>query len=235
MKYVLFDLDCTLYYLDEEHFLPVYFDAIGKKAISIGYSYETIVKAMYYGSMNMAKSDGVKTNEQLFWEAFENVTGPLPKEDRAKFDSYYDKEFDELKYMSKRVEGINGYIKTLKDKGYVLAVVTNPILPMIAQDVRMNWAGIHTDDFAHITCYEKYHYAKPDPRVYLEVVKNLNAKPEDCLMVGNDVFGDILAAKKAGLDVFLLNTYISNRNNEDISSIPQGDFNDLLKYIDSLK
>ena len=112
MKYILFDLDCTLYYLDEEHFLPVYFDAIGKKAITIGYDYKVATRAMYEGSVNMGNSDGEKTNEQLFWEAFEKVTGPLPKEDRAKFDSYYDAEFDQLKYMSKRVEGINDVIKS---------------------------------------------------------------------------------------------------------------------------
>lgn len=235
MKYILFDLDSTLYYLDEENFLPVYFDAIGKKAISIGYTYETAVHAMYNGSVNMSNSDGVKTNEQLFWEAFEKVTGPLPKEDRAKFDSYYDEEFDQLKYMSKRVEGINDIIKSLKDKGYLLIVATNPVLPMVAQLTRMNWAGLNPKDFDLITCYEEFHYCKPDPRFYLEVASRFNAKPEDCLMVGNDVMGDILAAKEAGLKVFLIKAFVSNRNNDDISNIPQGDFKDLLKYIDSSK
>ena len=94
MKYILFDLDSTLYYLDEKNFLPIYFDAIGKMAIEIGYDYEVACHAMYDGSINMSNSDGVKTNEQLFWEAFEKITGPLPKEDRNKFDSYYDTDFD---------------------------------------------------------------------------------------------------------------------------------------------
>ena len=235
MKYILFDLDCTLYFLDEKNFLPVYFDAIGKKAISIGYDYKMATRAMYEGSVNMSNSDGEKTNEQLFWEAFEKVTGPLPKEDRAKFDSYYDSDFDKLKYMSKRVAGINEVIKSLKEKGYILIVATNPVLPMVAQRTRMNWAGLDPKDFALITCYEEFHYSKPDPRFYLEVANRFNAKVEDCLMVGNDVMGDILAAKEAGLEVFLIKNFVFNRNNDDISDIPQGDYNDLLKYIDSLK
>ena len=235
MKYILFDLDCTLYYLDEKNFLPAYFDAIGKKAVEIGYDYEVTCHAMYDGSINMGNSDGKKTNEQLFWEAFEKITGPLPKEDRAKFDSYYDAEFDQLKYMSKRVEGINDVIKSLKDKGYTLIVATNPVLPMVAQLTRMNWAGLDPKDFALITCYEEFHYSKPNPKFYLEVANKFNAKPEDCLMVGNDVRGDILAAKEAGLEVFLIKSFVFNRNNDDISNIPQGDFADLLKYIDSLK
>ena len=235
MKYILFDLDSTLYYLDEKNFLPTYFDAIGKKAVSIGYDYKVAMHAMYDGSVNMSNSDGVKTNEQLFWEAFEKVTGPLPEEDRAEFDSYYDSDFDKLKYMSKPVEGINDIIKTLKDKGYVLVVATNPVLPMTAQLTRMNWATLNPKDFAMITSFETFHYSKPDPRFYLEVANKFNAQPEDCLMVGNDVGGDILAAQKAGLKVFLINTYATNRSNDDISNIPQGDFKDLLKYIDSLK
>ena len=235
MKYIFFDLDCTLYYLDEKNFVPVYFDAIGKKAVEIGYDYETILHAMYDGSVNISNSDGIKTNEQLFWEAFEKITGPLSKEDRAKFDSYYDEKFDALKYMSKRVDGINEVIKSLKEKGYVLVVATNPVLPMIAQSIRMNWAGLNKNDFALITSYEEFHFSKPDPRFYLELVNRFNTKSEDCLMVGNDVRGDIIAAKEAGLHVFLINAYASNHYKDDVSNIPQGDFADLLKYIDSLK
>ena len=235
MKYILFDLDSTLYYLDEKNFLPIYFDAIGKKAVEIGYDYEVACHAMYDGSINMSNSDGVKTNEQLFWEAFEKITGPLPKEDREKFDSYYDTDFDKLKVLSKPIPGVKEIIKSLKEKGYVLVVATNPVLPMVAQLTRMNWAGLDPNDFAFITSYETFHYSKPDPRFYLEAAKRLNAKPEDCLMVGNDVRGDILAAKEAGLNVYLINLYASNHYKDDTSNIPQGDFNDLLKYIDSLK
>ena len=235
MKYILFDLDSTLYYLDERNFLPVYFDAIGKKAVEIGYEYEVACHAMYDGSVNMSNSDGVKTNEQLFWEAFEKITGPLPKEDREKFDSYYDTDFDKLKTLSKQIPGVKEIIKSLKEKGYVLVVATNPVLPMVAQLTRMNWAGLDPKDFAFITSYESFHYSKPDPRFYLEAAKRLGAKPEDCLMVGNDVRGDILAAKEAGLKVFLITDYMSNHYKDDASQIPQGHFEDLVKYIESLK
>ena len=132
----------TLYYLDERNFLPAYFDAIGKKAVQIGYDYEVACHAMYDGSINMSNSDGEKTNEQLFWEAFEKITGPLPKEDRNKFDSYYDTDFDKLKVLSKPIPGVKEIVKSLKEKGYVLVVATNPVLPMVAQLTRMNWAGL---------------------------------------------------------------------------------------------
>ena len=43
------------------------------------------------------------------------------------------------------------------------------------------------------------------------------------------------AAEKAGIKVFLLPKYLVNRQNVDISSYPQGDFDDLLNYIDKLQ
>lgn len=235
MKYIFFDLDCTLYYLDEENFLPVYFDAIGKWAVSIGFDYKTSLKAMYEGSINMSNSDGVNTNDKFFWDAFTKVMGPLTKEKRAKLDAFYEKEFDKLGYLSKPVDGVNDVIKTLKDKGYTLIVNTNPILPMEAQLVRMKWGKLNPNDFAYITAYDTCHFAKPDPRLYKELADKFNADPKDCLMVGNDVKGDIIAAKKAGFNVFLITNFVSNRDNDDISNIPQGDFNVLLKYIDSTK
>jgi HAD superfamily hydrolase (TIGR01662 family) len=160
--------------------------------------------------------------------------GPLTKEKRAKLDAFYEKEFDKLGFLSKPVEGVNDVIKALKDKGYTLIVNTNPILPMEAQLVRMKWGKLNSNDFAYITAYDTCHFAKPDPRLYKELADKFNADPKDCLMVGNDVKGDIIAAKKAGFNVFLITNYIFNRDNDDISNIPQGSFEDLLKYIESL-
>ena len=235
IKIVLFDLDSTLYYLDEENFLPVYFDGVGKKATESGLDYKQAVKALYHGSINMNNSDGVRTNEQLFWDAFYKDIGILSKEKREALDSYYEKEFKELKYLSKPIEQSIKTIKYLKEQGYRLVVATNPVLPMSAQLTRLSWAGLVPDDFLFITSYETFHYSKPDPRFYLEVIDRLSATASECLMVGNDVKGDILAAQEAGLKTFIITRQLSNRDNNDISQIPQGDFVDLLKYIDSLK
>ena len=148
--------------------------------------------------------------------------------------AFYDHEFDKLGYLSKPVEGVNEVIKTLKDDGYILIVNTNPILPIEAQLVRMKWGKLNPNDYAFITAYDKCHYCKPDPRLYKELANIFNAEPKDCLMVGNDVMGDILAAKKAGFNVFLITNFIFNRNNDDISQLPKGSFKDLLKYIKTI-
>ena len=42
-----------------------------------------------------------------------------------------------------------------------------------------------------------------------------------------------LAGLKAGMKVFLITDYLENKNNIDISNIPNGNFNDLMDYINS--
>ena len=64
-------------------------------------------------------------------------------------------------------------------------------------------------------------------------LKELGLRPEECLMVGNDAKEDTCAAE-IGIRVFLLPKWLVNRDNLDISSYPQGNFDDLLRYIDSL-
>lgn len=235
MKYILLDLDATLYHLDEEKFLNAYFEAIGKKAVQLGFDFETAVKALYYGSQAMSKGDGSLTNEQLFWGAFEKIMGKLPKEKREAFDAYYENEFNDLKVFSKPVEEAKQAVKKLKERGYTLVIATNPVLPVIAQDQRIKWAELDKEDFALVTSFEDFHFSKPSPAFYKEVVEKLDAKPEECIMVGNDARGDILAAQEAGLKAFLITRQLSNHYNDDISQIPQGDFIDLLDYIYSLK
>lgn len=73
---------------------------------------------------------------------------------------------------------------------------------------------------------------KPNPDYYREILRYLGCRAEDCLMVGNDVEEDMMAAQAAGLSVFLLTDCLLNRKEKDISSYPQGDFDALLAFVE---
>ena len=55
---------------------------------------------------------------------------------------------------------------------------------------RIRWAGIDAEDFEVITTYETYHYCKPNPKYFQEVMEEFGLNPKECLMVGNDVQED---------------------------------------------
>ena len=66
------------------------------------------------------------------------------------------------------------------------------------------------------------------------VLENNGAKPEECLMVGNDAAED-MAAREVGMDVFLLTDCLINAKNRDLNAYPRGDFAALNAYIDALQ
>ena len=71
---------------------------------------------------------------------------------------------------------------------------------------------------------------KSNPSYYLEITSRLNVAPEECLMVGNDVTED-MAAKSAGMEVFLLTDCLINREGKDIAQYRHGDFDRLLGFL----
>ena len=62
---------------------------------------------------------------------------------------------------------------------------------------------LEPEDFEIFTTYENYHFCKPNLNYYKEVVEKLGVKPEECLMVGNDV-GEDMVTEELGMKVFLM-------------------------------
>ena len=77
------------------------------------------------------------------------------------------------------------------------------------------------------------HHCKPSKGYFLEIAEVMGVKPEECLMVGNDVSDD-MPARTAGMQVFLLDdTLLLNPQNEDLSVYPRGGFDELMRYIEA--
>ena len=89
------------------------------------------------------------------------------------------------------------------------------------------------EDFEIFTTYENYHFCKPNLNYYREVVERLGVKPEECLMVGNDV-GEDMVTEELGMKVFLMPADLINKVGKDISKYPQGNFEDLLVFIQEM-
>lgn len=115
--------------------------------------------------------------------------------------------------------------------GLKTALAANPIFPETATVSRMEWAGLEPSDFELYTTYENIGYCKPNPDYYREIINRLDAKPEETLMVGNDVEEDMEAGLSAGLKVFLLTDCLINRERRDINQYPRGSFEQLMEYL----
>ena len=233
IKMVLFDLDGTLLPMDMDTFIKAYFSGIAKKLHPYGYEPEKLIKAIWDGTYKMIKNDGTRTNEEAFWEYFATVFGNDARKDEPKFESYYIENFDNVKNVCGFNPKASEVIKLIKDLGLRVALATNPIFPSIATEKRISWAGLSYNDFELFTTYENCRYCKPNLNYYLDILDKLEVKAEECLMVGNDVDDDMITTK-LGMKVFLLTDCLINNNNKDISFYPNGNFDDLIKYIRSI-
>lgn len=233
IKAVLFDLDGTLLPMDQDTFIKAYLGGMAKKLAPHGYNPDALVKAVYAGMKAMTTNDGSCTNEIAFWNAFTGILGEKVRDDMPIFDEFYRNEFQDVKNICGFLPDAVKTVRKLKEMGYRVALATTPMFPSIATESRIRWAGLELDDFEFFTTYENYHYCKPNLNYYREVVEKLGVAPEECLMVGNDV-GEDMVTEELGMKVFLMPADLINKVGKDITVYPQGDFADLLAYIDTL-
>ena len=114
-----------------------------------------------------------------------------------------------------------------------MVLATNPLFPSIATENRIRWAGLQPEDFEYFTTFESSHYCKPNLDYYREILDRLSLKPEECLMVGNDVSEDMVT-EQLGMKTFLLTECLINKENKDISQYPNGGFTQLHTYLKEL-
>lgn len=229
----LFDLDGTLLPMDQELFIKAYMGGLAAKMAPHGYDPKLLVRSIWQGTEAMAQNDGSKTNEEVFWETFASVYGRDTRVDEPIFREFYDVEFQNVQKSCGFDLRAKAVIDTLKRKGIRIALATNPLFPAAATHSRTRWAGLQPEDFELITTYETSRHCKPNPDYYRDILEILKVSPEECVMVGNDVEEDMIAAE-LGMQVFLLTDCLISRHGTDISRYRHGSFDELLAFIGGL-
>ncbi len=231
-KAILMDLDGTLLPMDAEEFTRFYFPALCKKMGPFGYEPKALVAAIWSGVKEIIKSDGASTGEERFWKEFARIFGNKVYADKLQVDGFYTNEFN----MAKAICGENPLARPLVElahkKAPIVILATNPIFPYPGQLTRLSWLGLGEKDFSFITSYENSIFAKPDPRYFRELLNRFDLRPEDCVMLGNDVEEDIRAAQAVGIRTFL----ITDCQIGDASTVTteQGSFAEALTWLEQL-
>ena len=230
MEAVLFDLDGTLLPMDQDNFVQGYFGLLCRKMAPYGFRPKALVDAIWSGTARMVANDGRESNETVFWKRFGELCGEEALSHRDVVEEFYREEFEGGRAFCGHNPKAAETVRAIRDLGYRVALATNPIFPRVATEKRIRWAGLEPEDFELITTYENIGCSKPNPAYYVEVLRRMDLKPEDCMMVGNDVEEDMVA-RDLGLDVFLLTDCMINSKGKDISVYPQGSFDALLTYV----
>ena len=230
---ILFDLDGTLLPMDQDEFVRAYFKLLAKKLAGHGYDPQALLGNIWKGVEAMVKNTGEVNNEEAFWRTFDAIYGEDVRNDIPLFEEYYRNEFQQVQPVCGFNPQAAEVIRYVKEKGLRTVLATNPLFPVVATASRIRWAGLKKEDFELVTTYENSRHCKPNPDYYKDIIEEIGVKPEECLMVGNDVKEDMIA-ESLGMKVFLLTDCLINKEQKDISIYPNGDFKALLAYIDTL-
>ena len=229
-KTVLFDLDGTLLPMDQEQFIAAYFGLLAKKLAPHGYDPEKLIKAIWAGTGAMVKNGGGKSNEAVFWDCFAAMMGEHTRADESIFEEYYRNEFQQVRSVCGFVPAAAETVRLCHELGADTVLATNPIFPSIATESRMRWAGLTPEDFRYYTVYSNSSFCKPNPDYYREILRKLELRAEDCLMVGNDADEDGAAAELS-IPVFLLTDCLINKSGRDLAAFPHGGFEKLHTWL----
>ncbi|KUO77200.1 MAG: hydrolase [Clostridia bacterium BRH_c25] len=232
MNTILFDLDGTLLPLDMQKFTEIYFHEMGCMFKDL-MEPKLLVKLVWTATREMVGNTEYKTNEEVFMTKFSELVGGDISKYRERFDDFYDTLFHKTREAVQRQSLIKESIAILKEKNYKLVVATNPMFPRKAIHHRLEWAGLDLKDFIYITSYEDNHYCKPQLHFYKEILDIIGKKPEQCMMVGNDVQEDLIALK-LGVKTFLVRNHMIHRTQEAIDSTYEGDYEDFYRFIKDL-
>ncbi len=210
LEYVMFDLDGTLLPMDQEEFVRYYMPRLAKRFVKYGIEMKSLIGIIWKGVEAMVRNDGSRSNEEAFWSCFEELTGIAPSKVEETTMDFYRNEFNDAIAATQPNPLANEIIQFLKNKGIKVYLATNPIFPRVATMNRIRWAGLQAEDFEEITTYENYHYCKPNPKYFSELMERYGLDPEKGLMVGNDVLED-LTIRSLGVKTFLLTDTLENK------------------------
>lgn len=201
---LLLDLDDTLLDTNLAAFMPAYFQALARH-LARQAAPDVLLPALITGMNLMNESeDPTQTLEEIFDADFYPRLG-LSKADLVPvLEEFYAGVFPELgRHTQPRPEAVP-FVEWALDRGYRIAIATDPLLPLKATHHRLRWAGFDPQRFELVSSFEHFHFTKTHPAYYAEVLGRLGWPETPVLMVGNDMERDLLPAHRLGLKTFFI-------------------------------
>ena len=201
---LLFDLDGTLLDTNLETFVPAYFQKLAAH-LSTRIPPEALVKYLMIGTRAMmANEDPTCTLSEVFDRNFYPFLGVTKEELQTDVEAFYDNAFPSLREVARPIKGVVDLIDWAFSAGHRVVIATSPLFPRKAVYHRLRWAGLPPEKypFQLISSYEHFHFLKPFPAYFAEVLGRLGWPEGPVVMVGNDVEQDLIPAAALGLATY---------------------------------
>lgn len=232
---LLLDLDDTL--LDNEigEFLPVYLKKLGDHLASHAPP-DKLVPALLAATQAMIQNNRPdRTLKEVFDARFYPSLDIDEEAIRADIDDFYANVFPNLRCLTEPKPEAIDLVQYAFDCGYQVVVATNPLFPRSAIFQRLKWADLSPEDypFKLIASYETFHFAKPNPAFFGEILARLGWPTGPVIMVGDDLENDIRASRRLGLAAFWLTQTGQTPKKGHISPTASGSLADVISWLEA--
>ena len=231
IKAVLFDLDGTLLRAQMREFIPRYIRGLAAYCADVveprkfEKTFFRIIRELIH-----TQGDGLSTNEERVYARLERDLALPESKMRESLAHFGTNDLIELQNLIRPIPLAKQIVKDCHEKGVPLVLATNPVFPMFMIRARMQWAELEEDFFSFITSYENSYFCKPQSGYFEGVAAQLGIAAENCLMVGNDSSHD-LAAVAVGMQTYLVDTWLIEREDSDWPCENRGDHSSLQKFL----
>jgi FMN phosphatase YigB (HAD superfamily) len=193
---LLFDLDGTLLDTNMDTFVPAYFQALSKHLNHL-IAPEVMLGALIHSTTLMYNStDPAHTLQEVFEADFYSKLGIVKEELLEIIDDFYDHVFPSIRDVTTQRPDAAPLISWAFERGYRVAIATDPLFPRKATYHRLRWAGLNPEQFELVSTFESFHFTKTHSAYYAEVLGQLGWPDGPVLMVGNDIQRDLVPANK---------------------------------------
>jgi hypothetical protein len=98
---------------------------------------------------------------------------------------------------------------------------------------RLDWAGVPVEKYPYqlVTSFETFHFAKPNPAFYAEILAQLGWPERPALMIGNSLEDDILPASQIGIPGYFITGQPVSFPESIHPNSGQGPFEQVLSWI----
>ena len=231
---LLIDLDDTLLGNGMDTFIPAYLGALGRQLAPYT-NPNRLAPIMMSATENMFRNNRPdRTLKEAFDPDFYPALGITEEQVREPIDHFYSEIFPTLSDVTQPRPAAVQLIETATQRGWQIAIATNPLFPLSAIVHRLAWAGIPTEKypFAIVPSYETFHFAKPNPAYFAELLGRFGWPNGPIVMVGNDPDHDIHAAQLMGFPTFWISNGLPYPDQFPAPSA-SGGLEDIIPWLDS--
>lgn len=237
---ILLDLDGTLLVNPSDHFLTGYLKLL-QTFFATYERADQLIPVLMQGTQKMVQNTSpAKTLRQVFDEYFYPTLGVEKEEMLADLEIFYSREFPKLQSITSPRTGAKELVNLLISHNYSIAVATNPLFPLPAIEHRLAWAGlpVETTPYQLVTSYETFHFSKPQPAFFAEMLARLGWSDGPVVMIGDDLDLDIIPANKLGLPTFWTSVEAKDSDRDGLKNINpgipsrSGTFHDAWKWLE---